>query len=331
MNKSNFNLLITNLTGLGLLILVPNALAIQAIVTNEDGRSFEGEIKLLPDNRLSLDVEAGEGSASYVFSKESLARIEYLDGESVEDGLDASEQNQSAVAISYLEDVHRGRTPFYKLVPDPQAAEPSLVLGTAYLEVGRYADATGVAGVLLGNDFPDPVIHAKANEILLMAFFGLKRWDETEILSKRWCENHEPFDESALGWWILSEVHLAREETEKARWISLQPITFSSQFPKAYLQDCFHVAIESWIEESPEQALRLYKQYQDRGFKWPIDKHPQTRQAITNLTLSVEAPDQEEESLDPLSIEEGEPKKDLNLPLETVRKLTTQNEPSQTP
>ena len=304
-------------------------IAIQGIVTNQDGRSFEGDMRVDRNGTLQLDVAAGQGSVSYSFSKDSLAGIEFLDAEIVEDGLDAFEQNQFEATINNLESIHRNRSPFFKLLPVNALAEPSLVLGKAYLEMNRFADATGVAGVLLGNDFSDPEITTQANEMRLLAFFGLERWDETEVLAKRWCADHEPFDESALGWWILGEVHLAREDYEKARWISLQPITFSSQYPKEYLQNCFHVAIASWLDESPDEALKLYQDYQGRGYTWPEDHHLEVKLKMATLALSVEPEEVEEEEL--LTIDEGTPKKDLNLPLETVRKLTTQTETSQSP
>lgn len=295
--------------------------AVEGIVTNSDGRSFEGTMRVDRAGVLHLDVSADQGSVSYSFNEDNLGGIEFLDAEAVEDGLDAFQRKNYAIAISYLENVHRSRSPFFKLLPVNALAEPSLALGRSYLEVGRFTDATGVAGVLLGGDFSDPTIEAQANEMRLRAFFGLERWEESEILAKRWCAEHEPYDDSALGWWILSEVHLAREKYEEARWISLQPITFSSQFPKAYLQDCFHVAIASWLEEAPEQAWKLYQQYQERGYTWPDDRHMETKLRLASLALSLEEPETTTE--DPLSIEEGSPKKDLNLPLEKVRKLTS--------
>ena len=300
--------------------------AVEGIVTNTDGRSFEGTIRVDRDGTLHLDVAADQGSVSYTFQKENLGGIEFLDAEAVEDGLDAFERGNHDIAISYLENIHRSRSPFFKLLPVNSLAEPSLALGQAYLEVGRYADATGVAGVLLGSGFTDPTVESAANEMRLRSFFGLERWDETEILAKRWCAEHEPYDNSALGWWILSEVHLARDEMEKARWVSLQPITFSSQFPKSYLQNCYHVAIASWLEEAPEQAWKLYVEYQNRGYTWPDDQHIEVKLKLATLALSQEMPEEEPE--EPLSIEEGAPKKDLNLPLEKVRKLTPSEQSS---
>lgn len=317
------------IVGVGFLLLRAELLAVEGVVKNRDGRSFEGDLKVLNSESLSLDLNSDGGTVSYIFNKEDLTDITFLDLERVEEGLDAFEQGHHPTAIRLLEDIHRHRSPFFKLFPNPSLAEPSLALGTAYLKTHQYANATGVAGVLLGSGFSNAFLQAKANELLLLAFFGMKRWDEAELLARRWCEIHEPSDETALGWWILSEVHLARKEFEKARWVSLQPITFSSQFPKAYLQECYHVAIASCVEDTPELALRLYKEYQERGYSWPQDGHLEAKMRIVKLT-KIDLSDQEEDS-EPLTLDEGVPKKDLNLPLETVRKLTTKKEPSSTP
>lgn len=308
----------------------PLAWAVQGVVTNKEGRSFEGTMRLnRQGTALLVEVQADQGLVSYSFNKDALAGIAFLDAEAVEDGLDAFERGQFEAAISHLETVHRSRSPFFKMIPAKALVEPSLALGNAYLKVQRYADAMGVAGVLLNSDVSDSAILSQATDMRLLAFFGLQRWDETEVLANRWCADHEPADESALGWWILAEVHLAREEYTQARWISLQPITFSSQFPKAYLQHCFHVAIASWLDEDPEEAWKLYKDYRDRGFVWPDDRHPKVKLTMINLAPSAEteAGDTEEAP----TLEEGLPKRDLNLPLETVKKLTTKLETSQTP
>jgi hypothetical protein len=303
------------------------AFSVEGIITNADGRMFEGELKVQSPDALSLELRAGEGSVSYVFKREALAGIKFLDAEAVENGLDAYKQKQYKIAISYLEEVHRSRNPFFKWFPHSDLAEPSMALGEAYLQTKNFTNATGVAGVLLAADFADPTIHQKAEELLLLAFFGLQRWDETEVLAKRWCETHQPFDESALGWWLLSEVHLVRGELEKARWVSLQPITFSSQFPKEYLQECYQVAMASFVKEFPDQAKRLYREYRNRGYDWPNEVHPETKLNMVALALSMSDPGTKEQEEAPLMIEEGSPKKDLNLPLKTVRKLTSQPEP----
>ncbi|MDA0347252.1 MAG: hypothetical protein O3C43_03750 [Verrucomicrobia bacterium] len=318
------------LISMGILGSMQLGYGVEGIITNTDGRTFEGEIKAMPNGSIELQLSADSGSVSYNFLKENLAGIEFLDAENLEDGLEAYGNGQYQVAITFLESIHRSRSPFLKIYPKEEFADPSLVLGSAYLKIERFAEAAGLAGTLLNLKFEDPGIHDQANELLLMAYFGLRRWDETEILAKRWCENHDPADETALGWWILSEVHLAREELEKARWISLQPITFSSQYPKAYLQECFHVAIAAWIETSPEQALQLYRQYQDRGYVWPEGKQREIQLKLTGLGLRVEDEPTQEESKS-LEIEEGQPEKDLNLPLETVRKLTTKTESGNAP
>lgn len=299
--------------------------AVEAIITNSEGRSFQGQVQLMPDLTLELSVEADAGSVVYTFTKDSIAGIELLDAENLEDGLEAYENHQYEVAVTYLEPIHRTRSPLVRVYPKTSLIEPSLVLAETYLNLNRFADAAGIAGNLLATDFEESRIHRSANEVLLKAFFGLKRWDESELLAKRWCKENDPSGESALGWWILSQVHLERSELTKALWVSLQPITFSSQYPKAYLQECYHVAIAAWIDESPEEALRLYRDYQSRAYEWPSDQMENVYYRLVSLNLGAEKSAPIEEP-NPLVIEEGAPEKDLNLPLETVRKLTTKQE-----
>ncbi len=304
--------------------------AVEAIITNSEGRSFQGQVQLMPDQTLELSIEADAGSVAYTFTKDTIAGIEMLDAEDLEDGLEAYENHQYEVAATYLELIHRNRSPLHRVYPKTSLIEPSLVLAETYLNLKRFADAAGIAGNLLATDFDEPRIHRSANEVLLKAFFGLKRWDESELLAKRWCKVNDPSGESALGWWILSQVHLERKELTKALWISLQPITFSSQYPKAYLQECYHVAIAAWIDESPEEALRLYREYQSRGYDWPDDQMNDLYARLVSLSLEAEKSAPIEDA-NPLTIEEGAPEKDLNLPLETVRKLTIQQESEPTP
>jgi hypothetical protein len=305
-------------------------LSVEAIVTNIDGRSFQGEITLTPENTLELGVQADAGYVAYTFTKQTIAGLELLDAENLEDGLEAYENEHFQVAAEYLEPIHRSRSPLLKVYPEAQLIEPSLILAETYLKVRRFADTAGIAGNLLATEFQETRIHKTANELLLKAYFGMERWDESELLAKRWCEVNDPSGESALGWWILSAVHLERGELEKARWVSLQPITFSSQYPKAYLQESYHMAIAAWIDESPKQALRLYQEYEVRGYDWPSGYSEELLARLISLTVQVEESEQNEDA-NALTIESGAPKKDLNLPLEKVRKLTTKQEPESTP
>lgn len=327
MNRRLFQLLITILW---LSFGSTQSYAVEAIITNSEGRSFQGKVQLMPDQTLELSVEADAGSVAYTFTKDTIAGIEMLDAEDLEDGLEAYENHQYEVAVIYLETIHRNRSPLLRVYPKTSLIEPSLILAETYLNVNRFADAAGIAGNLLATNFEEPRIHRSANEVLLKAFFGLKRWDESELLAERWCEVNDPSGESALGWWILSQVHLERKELTKSLWVSLQPITFSSQYPKAYLQECYHVAIAAWIDESPEDALRLYLEYQSRGYDWPGNQMKDIYARLASLALGAEKSEPIEEP-NPLIIKEGAPEKDLNLPLETVRKLTNQQEPEPTP
>lgn len=300
-------------------------------LTNTEGRQFEGEMTVADPAAIRLEVAAGAGTVSYLFPKDRIRSIDFFDAEQMEAGMEALSHGQYEAAVEALKPVHRQRSPFLRLYPLEALAEPSLALGEALFQTGRFIEAVGVAGVLLGVDFAKPRIHAKSNQLLLRSFFKLERWEETEILAKRWCENHDPAADSALGWWILGEAHLAAEDWKAARWIGLLPIAFSSQYPKPYLEECYPVVIQSWISEgNTEKALQAYREFLGRKLTWPEDK-ADLRASLEGM-LGERDSVHDPSSFDPaLEIPQGGPEKDLNLPLESVRKITSKTETSETP
>ena len=300
-------------------------------LTNTDGRQFEGDMTVVDPAAIRLEVAAGAGTVSYLFRKDKIQSFDFFDAEQIEEGLEALSHGQYEAAVEVLKPVHRQRSPFFRLYPLESLAEPSLTLGEAYFQTGRFIEAVGVAGTLLGVDFAEERMHSKANQLMLRSFFKLERWEETEILAKRWCENHNPAEDSALGWWILGEARLAAEDWKAARWISLLPITFSSQYPKPYLEQCYPVVIQSWLSEgNPKKALRAYRAFLGRKLPWPEEKAAlrTSMEEMLGEQDQVHAPSSSEPTLE---IPQGRPERDLNLPLESVRKITAKTEISETP
>ncbi len=323
-----------SLTLLGTLLMPnPSSLltAATGTLTNTDGRHFEGEMTVVDPTAIRLEVAAGAGTVSYLFRKEKIQSIDFFDAEQIEEGLEAFSQGQYEAAVEVLKPVHRQRSPFLRLYPLEALAEPSLALGEALFQTGRFIEAVGLASTLLGVDFAKARMQAKSNQLILRSFFKLERWEETEILAKRWCENHNPAEDSALGWWILGEAHLAAEDWKTARWISLLPITFSSQYPKPYLEQCYPVVIQSWMSEgNPKKALRAYREFLGRKLAWPEEKA--ALQASMEEMLGEQDQVFDPSPSDPaLEISQGPPEMDLNLPLESVRKITAKTEISETP
>lgn len=318
-----------SLTLLGTLMMPsPSSLLMAAAgaLTNTEGRQFEGEMTVVDDSTIRLEVAAGAGAVSYLFRKDKIQTIDIFDAEQIEGGLEALAHGRYEAAVEVLGPVHRQRSPFLRLYPLEALAEPSLALGEAYFQTGRFVEALGVAGTLLGVDFAEPRMHADSNQLMLRSYFKLERWEETEILAKRWCENHDPAEDSALGWWILGEAHLAAGDWRAARWVGLLPITFSSQYPKPYLEQCYPVVIQSWLSDgNPKKAFRVYREFLERKLAWPEEK--------ANLRASMEEMLVEQDQIldsstsgPALEISQGRPEKDLNLPLESVRKITAKTE-----
>ena len=323
-----------SLTLLGTLMMPsPSSLLMAAAgaLTTTEGRQFEGEMTVVDESTIQLEVAAGAGAVSYLFRKDKIQTIDFFDTEQIEEGLEALSHGRYEAAVEVLGPVHRQRSPFFRLYPLEALAEPSLALGEAYFQAGRFVEALGLAGTLLAVDIAEPRMHAESNQLMLRSYFKLERWEETEILAKRWCENHDPAEDSALGWWILGETHLAAGDWKAARWAGLLPITFSSQYPKPFLEQCYPVVIQSWLlDGNPKKALRVYREFMDRKLVWPEEKD--------NLRASMEEMLGERDQILPptstgpaLQISQGRPEKDLNLPLESVRKITAKTETIQEP
>ena len=60
------------------------------------------------------------------------------------------------------------------------------------------------------------------------------------------------------------------ESFEEALDLALQPIVFASPIPTEKLEHCYAVAIAAALElREREYATTLYREMQERGFKWP--------------------------------------------------------------
>ncbi len=299
----------------------------EVVLTNQDNRSFEGVLKRNNNGGLNLDVESDEGSATLFFKIEDIKTLEFLDEEIAQDGLEAWKNNQIKVAADLLKPVHKNRSAFLSLFPEMEISPPSLVYAKAQIELGQFLQAAGIAANLMKVKTSYGSLESEAEDLLLLAFYRMDRIEDAQIIAERWVKTRRPQFDSALGWWILGEYYLEKQIPKKARWLALQPITFSSQFHKDYLEECYPVVIASYLMEGEdEQALRTYHEFNDRNLIWPKNQHPEILLKIERLLLAIEFSEDDEE--EPLDVEEGVANKDLNLPVESVKKLTTIPEPT---
>lgn len=81
-------------------VLPTQSWSIEGIVTNSDGRSFEGNMRVDQNGVLHLELAADQGSVAYSFTSETLGGIEFFDAEAVEDGVDAYERGQFETAVT---------------------------------------------------------------------------------------------------------------------------------------------------------------------------------------------------------------------------------------
>lgn len=310
-----------------LFLFVQQANSVDVILTNQNGRTFEGDLKRVSNNRVSLDVDSDGGIASLYFNLSDVRVLEFLDEEIAQDGVEAWEAGQFEAAAELLASVHRNRSPFLSLFPELEITQPSLAFAHAQIELGHYPEAAGIAANLMRATTANGRLESQAEDLLLLAFYKMNRFEDARLIAERWVETRQPQFDSALGWWILGEIYLEEQNPVKARWLALQPITFSSQFPKDYLEECYQVVIASWLMEGEDaQAIKLYQEFNDRMMEWPESTHQETKTKLNTLLLELKTEMDKKEN--PLEIEEGAPEKDLNLPIESIRKLTTKTQPT---
>lgn len=181
---------------------------------------------------------------------------------------------------------------------------------------------------------PEEIQHM--DEQILLAQFQLGNDEFVQREALEHVNRNGPYAPSMLGYYLLIERHLRFSEYEEALWLALQPILFSHQIIPDWLPEIYTRAIQAALAlEDDFQVLTLFVEMEERGLPWPED--PATKlinqQAIDILRAwkaqqeKLAAPEESEDGEEPSgpSPFDEEPKKspeqDLNLPLETVRRL----------
>jgi hypothetical protein len=146
---------------------------------------------------------------------------------------------------------------------------------------------------------------------------------ESKRLAEEWCAQADPSGGSALGWKVLAQLAYDGGDFDRALWVSLQPVVFSSFLPMTHLEDCYALAVAAAHRlDDNTLADRLYRDMRARELAWPqlpglAAIELQYAQTFDDEGGSHEPPEPEDE----FSAEPTEPAADLALPLEKVRKI----------
>jgi|GEM_PF-2494255 len=305
-------------------------------VTNTDLREFEGIPQGIQNQRFSLVTRDGQGEATFYFTSDQIQEIDFLDLETLQEAEDLRASDDWSGFTEKLEAVWLKRSPYVKFLNEPTLAQPGIELMEAYLHTNRDMEAATLGTTIL-RMYPDSeFIKSHTLETLMLAYLRLELTDRAQALAKEWVEQHAVTEPDAFGCWILGECYFNQEEYAKARWISLRPIAFATRLPTRKLPDCYTlVAACSWHLGQSEEAAWWLSEAEERfpdGLH--TGRHRETLQKIREWIAEQEA-EQTQVSDTPAgpatddtspSDPNAAPEKDLSLPLDTVRKLSTNPE-----
>lgn len=287
------------------------------------GRIISGELSELTDESMTLR----QGNASFPFRINQIDRIRFPGTSLIESVEEYLAEGNPTAARRLLEAIARQRQPFLSKLTEDQL-RPFVQLVDVYLQTDDEERALALIETIRPY-LANPVVLQRLNENILTAMFQLGRDEEAAQLARDQILSQGRYGDSSLGFAILTEMHLNRGEAEQALWLALQPIVFSNDYPMTGLARIYGLALEATMSlKDQPQALALLTEMEERGLTWPPeDRFEPVRQWAEQMVekLARQAGEQAEAN----QFDEGsfanhesiEPKEDLNLPLENIRRL----------
>ncbi len=300
-------------------IQIETALLGEATAIMENGRRYTGEFTGIEEGRLRILVFEGAGQIQYSLRIEEIASVR-LPGDEVERAAvelyDAAEYDR---AIPLLNALFRQRVSYLEIL-DERQEETLVSLPVAYFETADYINAVSIARRLLRENGRE-AHRARLEALMLEGYFRLELYDQTAELAREWCSRQDTYPESAIGWALLAELKLREERYEEALWVALQPVAFSGARPMEYLDRAYAVAAHSYLAlDAENDGYRLFQEMKEHGLTWPEsgDRYAETRAHYREIAAAIE---EEDKVPGDLEIDARPANKDLNLPLQHVRKL----------
>lgn len=291
-----------------------------ATVTNKEGRKFTGRLSGFREGRLTISTATGGGEVGYSFAAVDIDVL-ILPGEDLaSQSIELWERGENEAALPLLTALGRQRLRYLPVLT-PQQRQPLLALVQTMIEVEDFGGAIGTARLIL--PFASES-HEKSilEDVILRGNLALGFTEESKRLAEQWCAQADPSGGTALGWKVLAQLAYDGGDFDRALWVSLQPVVFSSFLSMTHLEDCYALAIAAAHRlDDTTLANRLYRDMRARELAWPqltglaeIELH--YAQTFANEGDSHETPEPKDE----FSAEPTEPEADLGLPLEKVRK-----------
>lgn len=238
------------------------------VVTTHDHVNFQGILTQVKHDQLVLQENIGEGSVEYAVDFAKIKHIEFPGTHyiSLSQKFLANDDYPNAIVI--IDALFKQRAQLLQW-QSSAALEFFTRHAETHLNHGSLNNAIQIARQLQAHT-DAASLHQKLDDILLLAHHRLGFAEQAHALSKQWIQTRPAYGQSALGWYVQADLMRVAEDYDQALNIALDPIVFSSQFPMAYLEHCYAIAIiAATALHETEHAQALWVEMQERNLKWP--------------------------------------------------------------
>ncbi|MGJ8654115.1 MAG: hypothetical protein ACSHX8_12650 [Opitutaceae bacterium] len=239
-------------------------------VTLNNNRIIPGHSINVSGDQIQIGTSEGAGEIIFTFDTNEVDSFK-IPGESYKTlAAEWIEADENEKAIELLELLYNQRVQMIPLLP---ASESHFFI--YYVELILQSDnpARAIAVTeVLRPQIDNPAAIRALDDAILSSYHQLELHEQARSLAEAWVESRSPYQESALGYYVLGTNKLRAEDFDGALELALKPIIFSSPTPKDQLDACYAVAISAALAlRDKEYALTLYQEMQERGFDWPKD------------------------------------------------------------
>lgn len=229
---------------------------------------IRGKAVAIIDGELLFAARRGGGSLEYSYPLDQIERLQFPGNEVAYAVTELLQDENIEQALPLMDAMFKQRGPYLDLVTP---GELEFFVRYAHLEYHHGDPYKGLgSGQALLDYVQDPGLKRQLDDLILLGNYQLPIKQSTRVLATQWVKENEPYSPSALGYYVLGRLEFDNEEYEAALWKSLEPVAFSSQFPMAYLDYCYALAIASCVElELADEEKKLRAEMAQRGLDWP--------------------------------------------------------------
>ena len=279
-----------------------NTLDEQQVLVLKNGQFIEGKARSIRDGQLIFIRPSEGGQAEYAFSPDEVERLDFPGSAYKLQAIEFLNGGQPDLALPVLRALYQQRAPYLDFIPEDERAFFIKLVETAR-SVGDPYEAVGVAKNLLAH-CKTPANRRRLNDLILLGYYKLPLVEDTRELAQAWISEHSRYGDSALGWYILARLDYDAGKPEIALQTALEPVTFSSQYPMAYLSHCYAVAILAALKlDDIAEALALAGEMQARHLNWPDDEgleaYAESYQRLLETSLAGQSPTKQESLTEP--------------------------------